>query len=215
MTPSQGTQTKTGDDIRKGCHCHRCASSVFSGNLVMLVQPHVIAQQWLQALADVASSDDDKLITTVKPLFAPDPWLRDLLVLSDDYHTAHGHEEILKYLSHESRLRSSQLGDFLLDTSASHGGAFVEKGPTGDLVVLFFTFSIQQPVPSYARGCARLQLHEGDWKAWTVLLVLHELMGYEEEGRDNGTGNIGKTWKTSFEERRAMVEQDPEVLIGT
>jgi len=183
--------------------------------LTMSIQPHAIAQQWLRSLADAAAGDDNKLASAVPELFAPDPWLRDLLVLSDDYHTSHGHEEILKYLSHESRLRSSQLGDFLLDTSASHGGAFVENGPAGDIIFLFFTFSIQQPVPIYARGCARLQLHGSDWKAWTALLVLHELVGFEEECHDKGTGNTGKTWKTSSEEHRELVEQDPEVLIGT
>ena len=179
------------------------------------LQAHSIARDWLARWADVVNCSPTNLDHAVESVFVQDGWLRDLLVLGDDFHTAHGHNEVAHHLRRCITHRNPGIHDIRLDTDTSQDGAFIAEIPGGICVTLFFLLDRTCPDLATVRGCARLMLHEGTWKAWTVLLMLHNFNGFEESFRRDGrTATTEMPWDDVLEEERAIIEADPEVLIG-
>ncbi|KZV95000.1 FAD/NAD(P)-binding domain-containing protein [Exidia glandulosa HHB12029] len=181
----------------------------------MTVDPHTIATTWLSSLQALCTPADDPetFASNLGAVFAPDAWLRDLLALSWDFHTLQGPDAIKEYLTKDDRLRKVGLSNIRLDASTTGGGATLQAQPDGtDCIVLLFCFDITAPAAT-GRGCARLLAQsDGSWKAWTTLLVLHDIVGHEEKlGRQPPI--VGKTWDEAWEELNATVEEDLGVLV--
>lgn len=171
----------------------------------MASDPTAVAAKWL---ATFEAQEDISLV------FGADCWLRDLLVLSHDFTTRHGVAEIRSYLL-EAR-RDRRLCNFRLDARTRNGGATFVAEPPG--VTALFRFDVAGALDATARGCVRLvQESEGSWKAWTVLLVLQDFVGFEENiGRASvHVARAGQTWDEALQECAAAIEDDLEVLIGT
>ena len=182
------------------------------------LQPISAANDWLTRFNSLEGPGDEEVLTrTIESLFVGYGWLRDLLVINgEDYHTVRGLAAVTEYI-----MRGAKLSNARLDTGTIHGGAFVEHTPRGDMVSVFFVLDVDSGgrLPATARGCARLISENGVWKAWTVLLVLQDLVGHEElrDGvgvHDTSSGNAGRLWHEIRREEYETVVEDLPVLIG-
>lgn len=169
-----------------------------------------IAREWLQ---DFESAIIQRDAHAACRLFLADGWLRDSLVLSWDVRSLNGQEKILSYF--QARLQDTLFipGSFHLDTTrglepsqfALAAGLGIEFG------VLFDAAAI------HGRGFVRLQQEEvtGAWRALTVYITAWDIKGHEERTYEMGLfQGMPKNWTDIIAERRAMVESDPEALVG-
>ncbi|KZV94997.1 FAD/NAD(P)-binding domain-containing protein [Exidia glandulosa HHB12029] len=171
----------------------------------MSPEPATVVSAWLDAFASALVTGD---LTSV--FNTEDCWLRDLLVLSRDFTTVQGITNISAYL-HEADRR---LYNFRLDTRTNNGGVTLAANPPG--LTALFRFDIAGDLAATARGCVRLvQQTDGEWRAWTVLLVLQDIVGHEENvGRAPvHVPRDGQTWDEVWEENSASIADDLAVLV--
>ncbi|EJD51236.1 FAD/NAD(P)-binding domain-containing protein [Auricularia subglabra TFB-10046 SS5] len=170
----------------------------------MSPSPSETASAWLAKFEELCSDSEPDLH---RVFTAEDCWLRDLLTLSSDFRTLHGHEEIKTYLANAAALK-----DFRLDVARLTEGS----------VVLLFDFQIAAaesgnfiaPVDATGRGCARLVMsQDGDWRSWTVLLALHNLVGHEEDIGRAKASISEQTWDDAWAVSCASIKDDLAVLI--
>ncbi|EIW75295.1 FAD/NAD(P)-binding domain-containing protein [Coniophora puteana RWD-64-598 SS2] len=199
------------------------------------------AADWLVTLGAAASSDD---LDAFADHFLPDGWLRDLLCYSWDFRTLSGRDTIYNYLAAPASDKYSTNG-FTSDAAPSpkspHGRRRFDAtaihaleldinstldGPTAfplpadpsqSGVQAAFTFSLREP---HARGRGFFRLvptPRAGWKALTVFLSLHELIGYEEPvARPLGIPEDPATvaaWEDEYVKEGEAIEKDPTVLI--
>ncbi|TFK78613.1 dimethylaniline monooxygenase (N-oxide-forming) [Polyporus arcularius HHB13444] len=141
----------------------------------MALDPQRIALEWMTALG-AALHDAD--ITAVTSLFLTSGWLRDFLTLTWDLRTLEGSQKIAAYLS--GSLRKGQLTAVRFDDApALAPRTFSLPGTQGSTGVEFgFVFELPH---GHGRGHARLVPDaDGAFRAFTVLLMLHDLRGHEE-----------------------------------
>ena len=179
----------------------------------MALDPHHIASVWLTAFGTALQDADAASVTR---LFLPTGWLRDLLALTWDLRTLEGHGNVSKYLS-ESMKKGQVTAVQLDDTPALAPKSFIVPG-TRDVTGVEFGLVFELP-HGHGRGHTRLVPDaDGAFRAFTVLLMLHDLRGYEELGtlplRDDVTGIPGRDVDREYAEWVREVEADPYVLIG-
>lgn len=170
------------------------------------------AEDWLSSFAHLCSGGGSEETTTdLLDVFAADDdscWLRDLLVLSRDFTSLHGHAAIRAHLLTDARCAA--LRGFRLDSAHE-----LEPGAR----VLLFRFDIANApiahpgIGATGRGCARLTRQAGgEWRAWAVLLVLHDFVGHEEDvGR--ARLNDEQVWDDAWEAARATAHENLGALV--
>ena len=175
-----------------------------------------VAQKWLSSYSNALSSSD---ADTVANSFLLDGWLRDVLTFTWDIRALEGRGKIVSYLKDSGALRIAKISDVKLSGSENltptlipilKPGSAINQG-----VEAFFIFETHV---GHGRGCVRLLRDEsdgGEWKALTVSMMLDDLQGHEEAGPESGIyGGHTLAWSDVNADRRAMVEQDPHVLIS-
>ncbi|RPD67297.1 dimethylaniline monooxygenase (N-oxide-forming) [Lentinus tigrinus ALCF2SS1-7] len=177
----------------------------------MTIDPHSIASSWLAAFASAVDAAD---IDALVGLFLPDGWLRDLLVSTWDNRSLEGREKIRDFLS--STLPAAQLTSIKLNetTYLIPRVTFIGQIQTSD-VDFAFTFECAR---GHGQGYVRLLPDaDGNHKAFTVLLMLSDLHGHEENRtlllRDDLTGLPGRNMQNEFDEWVTHVETKPYALV--
>ncbi|KZP29883.1 FAD/NAD(P)-binding domain-containing protein [Athelia psychrophila] len=173
-----------------------------------LVNAKAIAERWLKDFSDAVVSGDPHAL--VSKTFLPNGWLRDVLIFTWDSRSLHGHDKITAYL--QKTLPSARITKIVLDETPGLIPSFFPS-PFGQGVELSFRF--ETPI-AFGRGLARLVAEEpfATMRALSVFVVMDDLKGHEEAGCDNGLfGGHTITWNEVMDERRARIENDPEVLI--
>lgn len=170
--------------------------------------PRPIALSWLAKFSKAVSAGDVAATTST---FLPHGWLRDVLTFTWTTRSLEGPSKIADYLT--GKLKPGYI------TAVKHYDdqwvlpAFFPAGPhTG----VEEAFSYETPV-AHGRGFARLvQDASGEWKALSVCMYVTDLKGHEETDYELGIyGGHTLAWADVYAERRAKIETDPQVLIGT
>ncbi|KAI0774159.1 dimethylaniline monooxygenase (N-oxide-forming) [Fomes fomentarius] len=177
----------------------------------MAQTPHSIASSWLSVFASALSSGD---FNSLEGLFLPDGWLRSLLVFTWDIRSLEGREKIRAFLS--STLSNAQLSSFKITDKPELAprAAFIGQLQATD-VEFGFAFECLR---GHGQGHVRLlQNANGDYQAFTVLMMLSDLHGHEETKtlilRDDLTSVAGCEMQREFTEWVSANESKPYVLV--
>lgn len=179
-----------------------------------------ITQEWLKSFnASIEKGDFNSLVDT---LFVSDePYWRDHLVLSWDFHTLHKPSEITAFLTQDQR--GKQLTKLFLDATnpneprlAPHEEEIDDVGAIKG-VEAFLAVETQT---GRGRGLLRLVKQKGEWKCFTLFTTLTELKGFEEpigsrraNGVQHGADPKRRNWA---EKRQAEIEwqdEEPSVIV--
>jgi putative flavoprotein involved in K+ transport len=164
---------------------------------------------WLERFGEASEAGSvEKVLAAV----APDGYWRDLLALTGDLGTYHGHDAIAPMLTdHLGRAAPSEF-------AADDFGPRVFPTEDGTTVEGFFTF--QTPV-GHCRGVARLTRADGDWLATCVLTDLDDVKDHERAlgtrrpvgpRKDANTGP-GHNWKDQRRREVAYRDREPDVVV--
>lgn len=189
----------------------------FSGDIS---EPKEVVTRWLVSLNEKIKSGLEE--PDLSSVFLEDAFWRDLLCLSWDFRTLHGHSQITNYM--KSFTATSRTLSFSLDTSTEHKEpALTPLDFDGSVNCLQAWLDIETDLGK-GKGIVQLAPDFSDQqtcKAFTLLTTLQELKGHEEsiqgrrptgvrDAQDQGSAN----WKDiriaeqNFEEGR-----QPAVLI--
>ncbi|KAI0663308.1 FAD/NAD-P-binding domain-containing protein [Cubamyces menziesii] len=177
----------------------------------MVFDPKLIASSWLAALASASRAAD---VSAFGELFLSNGWLRDLLVFTWDLRSLQGRNTVKAYLT--DALSNAQIAELRLDSNPhlQTQSSFIPQIHAID-VELAFVFECRN---GHGRGYARLLPdQDGAFRAFTVMMMLSDLRGYEELGtlplRDDLTGIPGRDMQKEIAEWTKEVETKPYVLI--
>ena len=169
-----------------------------------------IVSQWTEAFLSAAHAEDEQ---TLADLFLEDSWWRDLLSVTWDLRTFHGHRRIAAGLVAAGAGRTLER----LDLRADEPPTLDSSGTPGGLIEAFLAF--ETPV---AVGTAVLRLRqsaEGGWKAWMLLTAMDDLTGHEVRvacrrplGNDVHEGGA-VAWRLQRSADRAFESDEPIVLV--
>ena len=173
----------------------------------------ISAENWLARLESALANPGDG---SLKTLFHPDSYWRDVLALSWNLQTINGTEAILKELQGLSR--SAQARHFRIDPDRAAPRRVTRAGT--EAIEAIFKFETTQGRGS---GILRLIPDAGDrnrLKAWTLLTALDELKGFEERlgsarprGQSYSRDFRGPNWLDQRKEAAAYADHDPVVLV--
>ncbi|KAF5378239.1 hypothetical protein D9757_009131 [Collybiopsis confluens] len=194
-----------------------------------------IASAWLSQLASVLERPDAdaKAFTS---LFLPDGWFRDLLVFTWELRTLSGQEKILgyasKHIEHAPKGGVNGLHGGSVGTTSRTRISGIELCTTGHFkptpgafpgsVSAGFTFSTEV---GNGRGLFTLKQDSTDatdsdtdsntsWKAFTLLMALESLKGYEPIGAEQGVYHgHSMCWPEVQAKRQKTIEEGLHVLI--
>ncbi len=171
------------------------------------------AENWLAEFARALEHPDDR---TLRPLFHPDSFWRDVLALSWNLQTVQGLDAILTELALRARRASPR--HFRIDPDRAPPRRVKRAGT--DTIEAIFSFETRD---GRGHGIIRLIPDADDGhrlKAWTLLTALEELKGFEESvgsarprGQSYSRDFRGPNW---LDQRRASVayaDRDPTVLV--
>jgi cation diffusion facilitator CzcD-associated flavoprotein CzcO len=171
------------------------------------------AANWLAQFESALASPGDG---SLKPLFHPDSYWRDVLALSWKLQTLNGADAILKVLPVLSR--SAAPGRFRIDPDRAAPRRVTRAGTNA--IEAIFKFETDQGRGS---GILRLIPDAGDGnrlKAWTLLTALDELKGFEEplgsarpRGQSYSRDFRGPNWLDLRKQAAAYADRDPAVLV--
>jgi cation diffusion facilitator CzcD-associated flavoprotein CzcO len=170
-----------------------------------------VAAGWLAEFASAVSRSD---VAATVQLFLADGYWRDLLALTWDLRTLHGHESMAAVL--QERLDPSGFTGFGLSERKS---PWIVESAEKRRIEAFFDFDT-----TVGRGVGLVRLvrdSDGAWKAWTVLTALQELKGHEMlKGNRRALGHSRESavegrenWLARRRRTSEFVDTDPEVLI--
>ncbi|KAJ7662463.1 FAD/NAD-P-binding domain-containing protein [Mycena rosella] len=175
----------------------------------MSMEPNspAVAAAWLETFGDAVTAGD---VPRVVSCFAPEGYMRDVLVFTWMNRTLAGRSRIAAYLN--DTLKPATITSVKIDTRphltpeygpVTHAASGVSSGFTFDTLV--------GPAQGYF---SLVQDAEGVWKALMVFTVLADIRGHEEMGPELGVYN-GHTipWHDVHGERREAIERDPRVII--
>jgi cation diffusion facilitator CzcD-associated flavoprotein CzcO len=171
------------------------------------------AENWLAQFENALASPGDG---SLKPLFHPDSYWRDVLALSWKLQTLNGADAILKALPVLSR--SAAPSHFRIDPDRAAPRRVTRAGTNA--IEAIFKFETSQGRGS---GILRLIPDAGDGnrlKAWTLLTALDELKGFEEplgsarpRGQSYSRDFRGPNWLDLRKQAAAYADRDPVVLV--
>ena len=125
-----------------------------------------IFQSWLSRLSHCI--EQRSFETAIPELFIQDCWWRDIVALSWDIRSKHGHNDIIRYLVASKHTLSSL-------KTVSSGGLKPVLMVIGPKVWIQAGFSFETP-HGKGRGVVRLaNAGKTEWKAWTVSTQLEKL----------------------------------------
>lgn len=165
-----------------------------------------VASGWLSSFSRALASSDT---TSVAEHFHPDGWWRDILALSWDLRTFHGHDAIVDIL--RERRQISRPATFTI--SDLRPPDIVPTGQDGYLIEAIVSFTT---VVGRGLGVVRLTQDEsGVWRAWTLMTSLQEITGHELAINERRLVHEGGplTYAERRHEEMAFANADPDVLI--
>lgn len=172
-----------------------------------------IAAQWLAEFERTLSAAAP---ASLQNMFTPDCYWRDVLALTWNLETLHGHGPVGGEIW--SRNRTVAVAGMELDRTAPPPEMVDRVGRK--CVEVFFRFETSV---GRGRGIARLVPDETasqTWRAWTLLTSLEELTGHEETtGENRPVGHSysrdfqGPNWLDKRIASKAYADRDPTVLI--
>ena len=172
------------------------------------VEPKEIAVAWVARFATAICAGDIPAITAT---ILPHGWFKDILTFTWDTRSLEGTEKITSYLT-------ANLKPNLVSDVKSYEDTYVRPAlfPAGPHTGVEAPFTYETPI-AHGRGFARLlQDPSGEWKALSVCMFVTDLVGHEETKYELGIyGNHTLAWEDIYAERRAKIESEPQVLIGT
>lgn len=171
-----------------------------------------IAAAWLERFGRALEDAD---VDALAGLFATDCWWRDTLALTWDLRSLHGWEQIRPVVEE----RAHQTGFHTFALAPGKTPALVAPEGAEPWVQAFFVFETEV---AHGRGVVRLIHEDGEWRAWTVLTDMEDLIGHEEsftkladagnhEYTDAVEGRL--TFPEWREKQREFADQDPTVLV--
>ncbi|MGL3211379.1 flavin-containing monooxygenase [Bradyrhizobium sp. BR 1433] len=173
----------------------------------------VAADNWLVQFEDALASPDDVLL---KPLFHPDSYWRDVLALSWNIQTVNRAFAIIEELP--AHARHSAPHDFRIDADRAPPRRVTRAGNHAIEAIFKFETAVGR-----GHGIVRLIPDAADddrLKAWTLLTVLEELKGFEEQqGHTRPRGQAysrdfrGPNWLDLRKASAGYADRDPDVLV--
>jgi len=179
-----------------------------------------ITQEWLTSFnACIKKGDFDTLVHT---LFVSDePYWRDHLTLSWDFHTLHTASKIAAFLNQDQR--GKQLTKLSLNATnpneprlAPHEEEIDDVGAIKGIEA----FLAVETKTGRGRGMLRLVKQKGEWKCFTLFTTLTELKGFEEpigERRANGVQHGADPKRRNWAEKRQAEiqwqDEEPAVIV--
>jgi len=173
----------------------------------------ISAESWLAQFEGALAGPGDG---SLKPLFHPDSYWRDVLALSWNLQTINGADAILRELHVHSR-RAAPC-HFRIDPDRAAPRRVTRAGT--EAIEAIFKFETAQGRGS---GILRLIPDAGDrnkLKAWTLLTALEELKGFEEplgsarpRGQSYSRDFRGPNWLDLRKAASAYADRDPVVLV--
>ncbi|KAI0668759.1 FAD/NAD-P-binding domain-containing protein [Trametes maxima] len=161
-----------------------------------------VAKLWLDSFAQhVASNNIDGILS----LIVSDGWWRDMLALTWDFRTFHGHAKIRKLL--QDRLADAKLSAFtLIDAKL--------ETPYPDLAWILAEYKFETDIGLGSGYFRLIPTADGQWTGFTFYTNLEDIKGHEEKvgPRRNFLPNHGK-WLDQRERERQFVDGDPTVLV--
>ena len=171
------------------------------------------AVNWLSQFESALASPGDG---SLKSLFHPDSFWRDVLALSWNLQTLNGADDILKHLP--ALGRSTAPRHFHIDPDRAAPRRVSRAGT--ESIEAIFKFETAQ---GRCNGILRLIADAADdntLKAWTLFTALDELKGFEEplgsarpRGQSYSRDFRGPNWLDQRKEAAAYADRDPVVLV--
>lgn len=172
--------------------------------------PKEIALAWLTNYATALYSAS---ASNVAQLFLPDGWLRDVLTFTWDMRSLEGRTKIEAYLTEENALKQAGISSVQLDERQflQPQQFHLPRGQEG--IEGSFTFETRV---GHGRGLVKLLRDvDGEWRAYSVSMLLSDLRGHEEASYESGLyGGHTIAWEEVFAERKHRIETNPHVLIS-
>jgi putative flavoprotein involved in K+ transport len=174
--------------------------------------PQDVANSWLDAFGSALEEGDS---AAVAGLFVKDGWLRDRLALTWDLRTLHGRDKIQQLL--EDRIGVARLSNVELDPALEP--VLVDEGEGLTWLQASFTFESEV---GRGRGFVRLveDEEESTVGAWTALVELRELKGFEEpqgarrpHGASHGAERGSENWLDRRQRKEAFEESEPSAIV--
>ncbi|MDP3692507.1 NAD(P)/FAD-dependent oxidoreductase, partial [Bradyrhizobium sp.] len=168
---------------------------------------------WLAQFEDALAKPDDG---SLKNLFHPDSYWRDVLALSWTLQTVNGRDAILKTLT--SQAAEAAPSGFAIDPDRAAPRRVMRAGTNCIEAIFRFETAVGR-----GDGIVRLIPDAGDGnqlKAWTLLTALEELKGFEEQlgaARPRGSAYSrdfrGPNWLDLRKASADYADRDPTVLV--
>ena len=173
----------------------------------------VAVENWLAQFEDALAKPDDG---SLKALFHPDSYWRDVLALSWTLQTINGRDAILKTLT--SQAPEAAPSSFAIDPDRAAPRQVTRAGTSSIEAIFRFETALGR-----GDGILRLIPDAGDGnrlKAWTLLTALQELKGFEEQlgvARPRGSAYSrdfrGPNWLDLRKTSAEYADRDPTVLV--
>jgi putative flavoprotein involved in K+ transport len=173
----------------------------------------VAADSWLAQFEDALAKPDDG---SLKALFHPDSYWRDVLALSWNVQTINGAEAILKEL--QALAGRAAPSGFAIDPDRAPPRKVTRAGTSAIEAIFKFETAVGR-----GSGIIRLIPDAADGnrlKAWTLLTALEELKGFEEPlgiARPRGSAYSrdfrGPNWLDLRKAAAEYADHDPAVLV--
>ena len=173
----------------------------------------IAAESWLAQFESAIATPDK---SSLKPLFHPESYWRDVLALSWNLQTLNGANEILRDLKANAG-RAAPRG-FAIDPDRAAPRRVTRAGTS--TIEAIFKFATAQGRGS---GILRLIPDAADGnrlKAWTLLTALDELKGFEEQlgssrprGQSYSRDFRGPNWLDLRKASAEYADRDPQVLV--
>lgn len=169
-----------------------------------------VFSQWLDDFsAAIASRSVDRVVSLV----TDDCYWRDLLALTWDLGTFHGHAAITGLL--ESNLEAAELSSFEADSGHAPRAVVGDDGTTIEAFYLFETPT------AWCRGVVKLVEVDGAWRAASIMTGVEDVKGHERaigERRPTGPRHLAdasskRNWKDRRDESRTYADRDPDVVV--
>ena len=173
----------------------------------------IAAENWLAQFESAIATPDEP---SLKPLFHPESYWRDVLALSWNLQTVNGANDILRDL--KAHAVSAAPRGFAIDPDRAAPRRVTRAGTS--TIEAIFKFETAQGRGS---GILRLIPDAADGnrlKAWTLLTALDELKGFEEQlgssrprGQSYSRDFRGPNWLDLRKAAAEYADRDPEVLV--
>ena len=173
----------------------------------------IAAENWLAQFESAIATPEE---SSLRPLFHPESYWRDVLALSWNLRTVNGANEILRDL--KAHADSAAPRGFRIDPDRAAPRRVTRAGTS--TIEAIFKFETAQGRGS---GILRLIPDAADGnrlKAWTLLTALDELKGFEEQlgasrprGQSYSRDFRGPNWLDLRKAAAEYADRDPQVLV--